>query len=84
MRTFHLPLPPPLHDELRAEAQAASRPATEIVREALERWLAQRRRERLAEEIRAYAEAVGGSVQDLDPALEEAGLATLRSAEGAA
>lgn len=84
MRTFHLPLPPALYEELRAEADSADRPATEIVREALERWLTQRRRERLAEEIRAYATAEAGGDADLDPALERASLELLVAPEGAA
>ena len=37
MRTFHLPLPEPLHEALKAEAREALRPATELVREALRR-----------------------------------------------
>ena len=65
MRTFHLPLPEPLHEALRAEARKALRPATEIAREALEDGLAARRRARLADEIRAYAEALAGTDQDL-------------------
>lgn len=84
MRTFHLPLPESLYDDLRAEAELAVRPATEIVRQALERWLAERRRERLAAEIRAYAEAEGGTEQDLDPALEAAGLEALTAQGDAA
>lgn len=35
--------------------------------------------DRLAEEIRAYAEAVAGTDQDLDPELEEGGLESLLS-----
>lgn len=77
MHTFHLPLSKELHEALRAEAAATRRPATEIVRESLERWLIQRKRERLAEEIRAYAEAVAGTGQDLDEALEDASVELL-------
>lgn len=83
MRTFHVPLPEPLHEALRAEAREALRPATEIVRVALEEWLAARRRERIAEQIRAYAEAEAGGDQDLDPALERASLALLLDEESA-
>jgi len=84
MRTFHLPLPEPLHEALKAEAREALRPATELVREALEDWLAARRRERLAGEILAYAEAVAGTEQDLDAELEGAGVESLLDQDDAA
>lgn len=83
MHTFHLPLPDHLHRALRAEAASADRPATELVRQALEQWLVARRRERLAEEIRAYAEDAAGSATDLDLDLEQAGIDTLLAEERA-
>jgi predicted transcriptional regulator len=77
MRTFHLPLPPELHDALKAEASASQRPATELVRQALESWLLARRKQRLAAELQAYAEAMAGTELDLDPELEQAGIAVI-------
>lgn len=77
MRTFHLPLPEYLHDALRAEARDERRPATELVRQALEGWLAERRKRRLADDIRSYAQAAAGTEDDLDPALEAAGVESL-------
>jgi len=74
MRTFHLPLPEHLHDALRAEAAEGRRPATEILREALEGWLQSRRRARLDAEIEAYAREVAGGDCDLDLELEAAGI----------
>lgn len=43
---------------------------------------AQRHRERLAEEIHAYATAEAGSKADLDPALEHAALQALTEPAG--
>ena len=82
MPTFHLPLTDHLHDALRVEARAQHRPATEIVREALESLLAARQRQRLADQIQAYASAVAGSPDDLDPTLEAAGLEALSQDAG--
>lgn len=81
MRTFHLPLPDHLHEALRAEAADEHRPATEIMREALEGWLATRRRERLDREIEAYAREMAGTPSDLDPDLEAAGIESLIASE---
>lgn len=77
MRTFHLPLPDHLHEALRAEATEAHRPATEILRQALEEWLVARRRERMAADIQAYAEAAAGTALDLDADLEDAAVTEL-------
>lgn len=82
MRTFHLPLPDEMHEALREEAAAERRPATEVVRDALSRWIQTRRRQRLADEIQRFAEAEAGTALDLDPELEAAGVATLTSADG--
>jgi len=83
MRTFHLPLPEHLHEALRSEATAEHRPATEILRQALEEWLALRRKGRVAAEIQAYAEAMAGTALDLDANLEAAGVDHLLAEEAA-
>ena len=77
MRTIHLPLPEHLHEALRAEATVEHRPATQILRQALEDWLARRRKERLTAEIQAFAGAAAGTALDLDSNLEAAGIAHL-------
>jgi predicted transcriptional regulator len=83
MRTFHVPLPEHLHEALRAGAGERRRPATQILRQALEDWLAARRRERVAAEIRAYTEAMAGTAVDLDADLEAAGVERLLAGETA-
>lgn len=73
-RNFHLPLSEEMHTLLREEARRAGKPATEVAREALETTLRERKREELRRAIAAYAAAVAGSTDDLDPDLEQAGL----------
>ncbi|MFH1465033.1 MAG: hypothetical protein ABIO70_11670 [Pseudomonadota bacterium] len=81
MRTFHVPMPEALHDALKAEASAMRRPAAELVREALSTWIEAQRRQRLAQEIQAYAEAEAGGYGDLDSELEAAGIEHLMAAD---
>jgi len=71
---FHVPLPPDLHEILRDEAERSGMPAAALAREALQSWLTQRRRQRLHEEIAAWAKDRAGTDLDLDKDLERAGL----------
>jgi hypothetical protein len=48
-----------------------------LAREALADWLAQRKKQRLYEEIAAFAKAAAGTDLDLDEELEQAGIASL-------
>ena len=82
VRTFHLPLPDEMYDALREEAAVERRPATEVVRDALSRWIQAQRRQRLADEIRLFAEAEAGTALDLDAELEAASIASLIAADG--
>lgn len=79
---FHLPLPADLHEMLRQEVEQSGQAATILAREALREWLRERRRRRLSAEIAAYAEAVAGTVDDLDTELEEAGIQAVAEEEG--
>lgn len=79
---FHLPLAPDLYAELRREAEELRRPVTELVRTALVRWLEERKRQRLHEEIAAFAREFAGTELDLDPLMEEASLQFLAGARG--
>jgi hypothetical protein len=80
LRNFHLPLPEDVYQALRDEALAAKQPATAIARQAIETWLRERKKAALREAIAAYAVEHGGTVADLDPALEAAGVSLLRPA----
>jgi len=81
IRSFHLPLPAELYEELRAEARRRGRPATVIAREAIEGSLRALRRQELAEEIAEYARACAGTAADLDADLEAVGIESLRTIE---
>ena len=76
---FHVPLQISLYERLREEAKRSGMPATELAREAIRRWLEDRRRESLSKEISAFARRLAGSTQDLDEELEDASLRYLRS-----
>jgi exoribonuclease R len=74
MRNLHVPLPEALYEKLKAQAERAHRPATELAREAIDRWLAETHRAAIHEEIARYASAVAGTDADIDPELEAAGI----------
>ena len=81
MPTFHVPLSNELHAALKAEARCSARPATELVREALSAWLEERRRQRIADEILAYAQAEAGGADSHDYEIEDAGIEHLLAAD---
>jgi hypothetical protein len=74
MFNFHLPLPEDLHEMLREEVERSGQSATTLAREALFQGLALRRKQRLHEEIAAFASAQAGTDLDLDEELEQAGI----------
>ena len=74
MKNLHVPLAEPLYRELRAEADRERRPATDLARQAISAWLAERRRKLVYEAIRKYAQGMAGTSTDLDPELEAAGI----------
>ena len=73
VHNFHVPLQEDLYEELRAQAKRLMRPATELVRQALEQWLEQQRKAALREAIAAYAAEHAGTAMDLDPELRPLG-----------
>lgn len=82
MRDLHVPLPEATHRRLRAEAERSLRPATEIAREAIDRWLLEARRTAIHEAIASYAVPMAGTADDLDPELETAGIEHLVRKQG--
>jgi predicted transcriptional regulator len=74
VRNFHLPLSDELHRKIREEAERSGRPATALVREAVEEYLRARQRATVHAEIAAYAERWAGSASDLDEDLEAASI----------
>lgn len=77
-KNLHVPLPEPLYTELKAAARRAGRPATEIARVAIDRWLAEERRVTRRAEVAEYARATAGTDADLDRDLERAAVEHLR------
>jgi len=77
----HVPLSPEIHEMLREEVEHSGQPATTLAREALRDWLVQRKRQRLHEEIAAFAEAHAGTDLDLDEDLERAGIEAILNAD---
>jgi predicted transcriptional regulator len=73
-RNFHVPLSAEVHEALRGEAERTGKPATALAREAIEAFLRRRRKIVLHEAISAYANARGGTADDLDPMLERAAI----------
>jgi predicted transcriptional regulator len=73
-RNLHVTLPDELDAELKDQARRLGTTATAIAREAIEEWVARQKRERVAQEIRAYADAMAGTRVDLDEAFEAGGV----------
>jgi len=78
---FHVPLPTDVYSRLRSEAERQRKPATQLVKQAVEYWLEQQGKLVLHEEIARYAAQNAGSADDLDESLEAASLAHLRETE---
>ena len=81
MRNFHLPLSAEIYQSLQTTAKRLRKPATQVVRQALEAWLKEQREAAIHEEIKAYARKSAGTANDLDEDLEKAAVAHLVSDE---
>ncbi len=81
IKNFHLPLPEQFYWRLQETAQRQKKPATKVVKEALEYWLKEQDRLELHEEIARYASATAGTGDDLDETLAAAGLEQLARGE---
>ncbi|MDZ7801792.1 MAG: hypothetical protein U5K81_13525 [Trueperaceae bacterium] len=73
-KNLHVPLPPELHSALKEQSNRLRTPATTLAREAIEEWIRLRKREQVAQELRAYADEMAGTDADVDPAWEDAGV----------
>jgi hypothetical protein len=71
-KNFHIPLPESTYAELTEAAASAGFPATKFAQALLRRGLDEVRRGKRRREIAAYASAVAGSADDLDPWFEAA------------
>lgn len=80
-KNLHVPLPPKLYRALRAAADRAGRPATQVAREAIVQWLQAERRRQAEDELRIYVAEMAGTEHDLIEELEIASSAHLSAAE---
>ncbi len=69
-----VPLPDELYESLRSEAGRVNVPATKLARQAIEKWLSERRNARIREAVAEYALSSAGTLDDLDEDLERAGI----------
>src|ERR1043166_9039823 len=80
-KNFHVPLPSTLYEALHTSAREMGQPATRFAQELMQAGLEQWHRARRREQITAYARQVAGITDDLDPALERAGIDALAQGE---
>ncbi len=80
-KNFHVPLPDDTYLALREAAERLKKPATQIVRDVVESWIKEWKKEILRQELVAYVETNAGSRYDLDPELEAAGVDHLLKTE---
>ncbi len=78
-KNLHVPLPDSLYRRLRTESERTKRPATELAREAIDQWLAERQRLAVHESIVEYARKHARTGADLDEELEAAAVEHLQS-----
>jgi predicted DNA-binding protein len=78
---FHVPLPTDVCSRLRSEAERQRKPATQLVKQAVEYWLEEQEKLMLHEEIARYAAESAGTADDLDESLETSALEHLRDTE---
>lgn len=71
-KKFHVQLPAPTYTRLLVEAARQKRPVTQLLKQAVESWLAEQERRALHEEIAAYAAECAGTIADLDEDLVRA------------
>ena len=78
---MHVPLSTDIHTRLKAEVKRSGRPATVLIREAIETWLVEQEKAALHHAIAHYAQAVAGTADDLDAEVEKAAVEHLLDGE---
>lgn len=76
MKQIDVPLSDAMFAALQQAAEERHEPVVALAQQAIDAWLGQQKehKEQLRAEIRAYAEEMAGSEEDLDEALEQASL----------
>jgi predicted DNA-binding protein len=78
---FHVPLSADVYSRLRSEAERQHKPATQLVKQAVEYWLEEQEKQALHEEIARYAAETAGTCDDLDEQLETEAVAYMNNSE---
>jgi predicted DNA-binding protein len=78
---FHVPLPDTTYQRLKIAAKRQKRPATQVVKQAIDYWLDEQERLILHEQIAEYAAHTAGNADDLDETLEAAAMEHLTISE---
>ncbi len=76
-RNLHVPLTDDLYARLHAEAKRRGEAATQVAREAISTFLAQRERAAIDAAVEAFARRWAGTKVDLDPDIERLGIESL-------
>ena len=74
MKNFHLPLSEDMYNALKIESKYSKKPATQLARTAIEKWLKGRKKEMIYKEVAQYALEEGGTPHDLDVEMESIGV----------
>ena len=80
VKKMELPIDSDVWGLLQDEAARSGQPAVSLVSNVVANWVHERHRQRVAQEIAAFAAAHAGSELDLDQDLESAALQTLNEA----
>ncbi|MEW6365129.1 MAG: hypothetical protein AB1714_10885 [Acidobacteriota bacterium] len=83
MRNCHVPVPDDVYFQLSVESKREGEPITVLVRRAIERWLAERKKAAIHDSITAYARKFAGTDTDLDASLEASSVEHLLSEDKA-
>ena len=71
-QNFHVPLPVKVYAQLRKLSRKQKKPATYLVRLAVEKLLEESQKQLVFESVQAYAQKHAGTDADLDPEMEAA------------
>jgi predicted DNA-binding protein len=81
VHNFHVPLPSDVYSRLRSEAERQHKPATQLVKQAVEYWLEEQEKLALHEEIARFAAETAGTCDDLDEQMEAVAVEGMNNSE---
>ncbi|MFN4149691.1 MAG: hypothetical protein ACK4IX_02010 [Candidatus Sericytochromatia bacterium] len=78
-KNLHIPIPIQWHEKLKELANLSNSTATELVRSAIIEFIKNQEKKAIDDAIIKFASEYGGTEFDIDPALEETSLESLRN-----